>query len=224
VRARSRTSSQTSSLGPPPRGKRVAPVPPGRRRPTTDDRDRRRRARAFAPSPARRILFTPRARSGRYFPVSALRRIPPCARHFRALERFRRPRVSDDRARGRDVARDDRDRHRARATIDASARRIATRRESHLIHTEGFDMTGRSRAATRGRRARATRPTKDARGRAIGIVCACVLLASVATAQRWVRETRRGEGSARGRRGEREDARRSSSERAIEGPMGGPTD
>ena len=36
VRARSRTSSQTSSLGPPPRGKRVAPVPPGRRRPTTE--------------------------------------------------------------------------------------------------------------------------------------------------------------------------------------------
>ena len=105
VRARSRTSSQTSSLGPPPRGKRVAPVPPGRRRPTTDDRDRRRRARASAPSPARRIFFTPRARSGRYFPISALLRIPPCAVRVTSA----RSSVSDDRARGRDVARDDRE-------------------------------------------------------------------------------------------------------------------
>ena len=104
VRARSRTSSQTPSLGPPPRGKRVAPVPPGRRRPTTDDRDRRRRARASAPSPARRILFTPRARSGRYFPISALLRIPPRAVRVTSA----RSSVSDDRARGRDVARDDR--------------------------------------------------------------------------------------------------------------------
>lgn len=61
----------------------------------------------------------------------------------------------------------------------------------NCICTDRFDVTGRSRAATRERRARAMRPTRDARGRAIGIVCACVLLASVATAQRWVRETRR---------------------------------
>ena len=195
VRARSQTASQTSRLGPPAHRRVGNASRPSH--PTGDDRrprpaSPRARVRAVAraeSSSHRDIFFEPCSRMRRYFRIFALRRMPPCAHHSRALERLH-ARAFPTNAREATTSRETIAMNTARARA-STRRRDGSRRGVNCICTDGFDVTGRSRAATRGRRARAMRPTKDARGRAIGIVCACVLLASVATAQRWVRETRR---------------------------------
>jgi len=64
-----------------------------------------------------------------------------------------------------------------RATSTSVRRRVIRRGCAHSMMT---------RARARGRRARAMCATHDARRRGIGVVLVSVVLASVATAQRWV--------------------------------------